>query len=104
MTRVILPPKRLGEIVTLNQFDFISQLAVNEVISFASFAVAVYSGTDPTPINLLNGLPSVQGTVVLQSIDGGVLGTIYEITCTAFTNAGQDLQLSGFLAIIPNVT
>jgi hypothetical protein len=103
VTRVILPPKRLGEIVTFNQFDFISQLGPNEVISFTTATVTVYSGTDPTPSNILNGLPLVNGTAVLQSVRGGVLGTIYEITVTAFTNAGQDLQLAGFLAIIPDV-
>lgn len=97
--KVILPAKRVGE--TRNfLFDFTSLLTQsNEDINSASFTVAVYSGVDSSPTNILSGTPSVSGAVVTQSFTGGVVGTIYQVVCTAVTNYQQHLQLQAFLAI-----
>lgn len=101
-SRVTLPAKKIGETVIV-PFDFISKLAVGETIFSATCTVSVYTGVDSNPSGLVDGTPTISGTVVNQLITGGVLGTIYSILVAATTSFGQTLELSGYLAIVPNL-
>lgn len=102
MSRVVLPPKLLGE--TVNEiFDFTSLLAVGETLSTASTTASVYSGTDASPSSIINGSASISGAKVTQSITGGTLGVLYELLCTVTTSASQTLSLSAYLAVAPNL-
>lgn len=102
MSRVTFPPKLSGSTILL-PFDFLSSLAVGETLSSASTTATVYSGSDSSPSSLISGSTSVSGSIATQKITGGVAGVIYEVLCTASTSAGETLQLSGYLAIVPDL-
>lgn len=102
MSRVTFPPKLASEKLAL-EFDFTSRLAASETISTKSVVAVVYSGSDPTPQNLIFGSATASGQVVTQLVRDGVLGVMYEVTCTITTSAGQTLQLAGYLAVVPNL-
>lgn len=102
MSRVIIQPKFTGEI--RNQtFDFISSLATAETISTQVVTCTVYSGVDPSPSSVIMGAATASGTIVTQKIGGGVAGVVYELRCTVTTSVGQTLQLTGYLAIVPEL-
>ena len=101
-TRIVTPSKKQGS--TLNiVFDFISLLGVSETISTQVTTCTVYSGVDASPSAVISGAASSSGTQVTQKVTAGVLGTIYELLCTITTSLGQTLQLSTYLAIIPDL-
>lgn len=97
---VELLPKLVGEVVP-RTFDFTSKLAVGETISSAAVTAAVYSGSDAVPTSIVSGGPSISGAVVTQNFTAGILGTIYQVTCTVQTSLSHTFQLSGYLAIVP---
>lgn len=101
--RVVINPKYLGETITISSFDFISRLLQGETISTAVVTNSVYTGVDPTPSAMINGAASFSGSVVSQSITGGVVGVIYALKCTITTSGGQTLQLTAYFAVIPDV-
>lgn len=101
-SRVILEAKYLAE-TKKYEFDFASMLAVGETISTQTCTATVYSGTDASPSSIISGSATASGTVVTQAITAGVLGVIYEITCTITTSASQTLVLTGFLSIVPKL-
>ena len=102
MSRVILEPKFDGETKTY-EFDFAADLATAETISTQNVTATVYSGTDASPSNLLSGSTTASGTVVSQNITGGTVGVIYKLLCNITTSAGQTLERSGYLAVIPDL-
>jgi hypothetical protein len=99
-------PKRQSETCYTSQpFDFIASLQISETISSVTMSASVYSGTDPNPNNILSGSPSIVNTTqVVQLITGGIVGVIYEVECKVTTSLSQQLVISGFLAIIPDLT
>jgi flagellar biosynthesis protein FliR len=102
-TRAHLDSKLAGETV-VETFDFISRLGVSETISAQTVTASVYSGVDANPSALVSGSASASGTVVSQAITGGVTGVTYVLLCTITTSAGQTLQLSALLTILPIAT
>ena len=100
--RITLPSKYASETI-LAAFDFTSNLAIGETISTQVCTCAVWSGTDASPSSVISGSATASGTVVSQKLTGGVLGVMYNVTCTITTSAGQTLALQGLLAIIPTV-
>jgi len=103
MSRQVLLPKYVGETRAV-VWDFTSQLSAGETISTAPTTASVYSGTDATPSGIISGSPTINGALVSQLITAGLQGNIYELLCTATTSASQVLQLSGFLAVLPELT
>lgn len=93
------PSKLVAENATL-PFDFASRLAAGETISTKSVAATVYTGTDASPSSIVSGSASSSGSIVSQLITAGTAGVIYLLTCTITTNAGQTLQLVGYLAVL----
>lgn len=102
MSRVVQPAKLLGETKTYT-WDFTSQLAASETILTAICTASVYSGTDASPSGLLSGLATISGQKVTQNLTAGVLGVIYEVLCSIVTSLGQTLQLSSYIAVIPDL-
>jgi len=100
--RVILPPKKIGETVA-EPADFISRLSGTEIINSCSCVASVYTGVDPNPSAILVGAAVFSGTVVTQTVTGGVLGTIYELLYVVNTSQNQRLELAAYLAIIPDL-
>ncbi len=105
MSRQIINNKLAGETCFVNPpFDFISRLAVGETILSQSVTASVWSGVDPSPSALISGVASViNGTQVQQLLTAGVLGVIYELLCKVTTSLGQNLEISAYLAIIPEL-
>lgn len=100
--RVALASKYPGE--TCNRvFDFTSQLGVGETISAASVTASVYSGVDPAPSGLIASSAAVSGAQVTQLLTAGVLGVVYELNCSAATSANETLQLTAYLAVVPEL-
>jgi len=101
-TRVTLQPKLVGE-TRAYSFDFLSRLAVGETISTQVCTASVYSGLDTSPSSLISGSATASGSVVAQTLTGGVAGVIYQITCTITTSASQTLQLLAYLPVLANL-
>ena len=98
----ILASKSTSSVIKI-PFDFISLLAPGDVLgSTHSVVVTVYSGIDFTPSVLLSGVTSKSGTVVTQTITGGLVGVIYTLVCSCNTVVGSTLIKVARLAIVPN--
>lgn len=102
MSRIVQPPKLLGETKTYT-WDFTSVMSAAETISSAVATASVYSGTDLIPGNLISGSASISGQKILQNLAAGTLGVLYEVLVTITTSLGQTLQLSSFLAVVPDL-
>jgi len=103
MNRIIIPAKRQGE--TLNQqFDFLSQLAVGETISTKVTTCTVFTGVDASPSSVINGAASNSGSIVTQSITGGIVGVVYILVCTITTSLSQTIKLAGYLYVEPDLS
>ena len=103
MSRVVQQPKTQGE-TKIYQWDFTSLLGTAETISTQVVSASVYSGTDGAPAGIVNGAASVSGSVVSQSITGGVIGVTYLLKCQITTSLAQTLQLNSFLVVEPDLT
>lgn len=102
MNRVELANKTSAE-TKVYSFDFADYLAEGETIDSAEVTLEVYSGEDSDPAAMLNGAAAIDGSSVLQSLQLGTEGVLYEATCEAETSEGQTLTLSGYLAVVPGV-
>ncbi len=102
MTRVVQPTKLLGETKTYT-WDFGGSLGPSETILSAVATASVYSGTDLIPGNLISGSASWSGSQVSQNLAAGTLGVLYEVLVTVTTSLGQTLQLSSFIAVVPDL-
>lgn len=102
MGRVILPAVFVGESVVLDQFDFLSGLQPSETLVGANATISLYSGTDPNPQALFQGI-SVSGSKALVQILPQILGNVYYLVVRVSTSASQVLELTGYLAIGPMV-
>ena len=102
MNRVELLPKLQGE--TASRYaDFISKLQSSETISSCSVTASVYSGNDSNPSGILNGSATISGTQVWQSLTAGVAGCVYELLFKAVTSLSNTYELSGYLAVTPDL-
>lgn len=84
--------------------NFSDVLQFGEGINGAGITVSVYSGTDPSPINLLSG-PATYDTSgnVTQNVQGGIPGTIYTIAFTVTgTNSHNYVKVGQLAVIAPN--
>jgi hypothetical protein len=100
--RVTLPSKKLGETVVIT-FDYISKLLAGETLVSAVCTSVVYTGVDSNPSAVITGTPTISGTQVNQLVTGGVLGTIYTIVAKATTSLSQIIELSAYLAVVPDI-
>jgi len=100
--RVIIPAKKQGETVIL-PFDFISKLSPGETILTASCSATTYTGADISPGAIIAGVATISGTVVNQLVTGGLLGVIYDVLARATTSLSQVIELSAYLAVVPDL-
>ena len=98
---IILKGKYQGETIKI-AFDFLSRLAVGETISTQAVSATTYSGTDASPSAIISGVATASGSIVTQTITGGVAGVIYNLVCAITTSLGQTLHISAFLAVQPD--
>jgi hypothetical protein len=97
--RAIIAPQRPGE-VAIVRFDFISSVQKTDAIVAQVVTASVYSGTDPNPENVIVGTATVNGTIVKQSIRGGLVGVTYALLCRCTTASGHNPEISAYLTII----
>lgn len=103
MPRQIIPAKMASE-VRFWKPDFTGLFASSgDTISTQAVTAAVYSGVDANPSAILSGSSSHTSLVVSQKITGGVLGVVYYLKCLATSSAGETIEVSSFLAIVPDV-
>lgn len=89
----MLPDKDPAESVVV-EFAFDGELAA---IDSATVVATLLNGADPDPAAMLDGLPQIQGTSVLQRVAGGVDQVNYKLRCTA--THGEDVRVRA--GIIP---
>lgn len=101
MSLIVSTPKTVGE-TRVQQFNFLSQLAVNETLTSAICTCVVWSGADANPSAVLSGNATVSTPTAYQKITGGVEGTIYLITCTGFTSQSNNPVIQTYVPIVSN--
>lgn len=94
----VLPQKAPGATLIV-PFNFTSVLSNGQTISGATTVATVWSGTDTNPSAIV-GSTSPSGTVVNQTLTGGVAGNIYKVTVTATASDGSVQVLMGYLAVV----
>lgn len=82
------------------QVDFLAQFPADAILSGASAAIEVYSGTETSTAGMV-GAVTYSGTVATIPVSGGVAGAIYLLTVTGVTAADGTATMSGFIAILP---
>lgn len=103
MPRQIIPSKMASEVWTW-QPDFTGLFASSgDTISSQATSAMVYSGVDASPSAILSGAPSHSGLVGSQKLTGGVVGVVYYLTFLATSSAGEVIEISAFLAVVPDV-
>jgi hypothetical protein len=85
-----------SEVVT---FDFTNKMRGETISGVVSVTIAVESGNDPSPSNMLNGAPAVSGFKVMQAIAGGIDGTNYYMRCQIQTSGNRTPVCGGVLAV-----
>jgi len=101
MSMIVIAPKAMGE-TRVQQFNFLSQLAVGETLTSAVTSASVWSGVDSNPSAVLSGTPAVTTPTAYQKVTGGTEGTIYLLTCTGVTSQGNSPIIQTYLAIVSN--
>lgn len=81
-----------NEVVTA---DFADRLAIGETITAFSTDADVTFGADLTPDAVLDGPPQLDGTIVKQLVQPGVLGNRYKIRFKVTTSSGRKLTDAG---------
>jgi hypothetical protein len=85
-------PKTSTEVVDLS-VDFKNRLADGETLQSATtWTATVYSGTDPSPGDVISGSASVSGTKAVQRVHQGVDGVTYCLLAKVTTSNGQELE------------
>lgn len=96
------PPKITGTTIILKA-DFAALIDVGVTLSAPVVTATVYTGTDASPSSIISGSASVSGSIVSQKITAGTEGVVYALKWQVTTSDSQTLQMTGFLALVPNV-
>lgn len=94
----MLTPKSAQEIEVFT-FDYYNLLSIGETLVSAAVSVTVSTGTDANPSAMLDGAPQIQGSQVLQLLQGGLSGVTYNLNCLVTTSKNQKLLLTGSLQV-----
>lgn len=81
-------------------FDFSTVLGTGETISSAAMNVEVVQGTDPAPLSILVGTPTINGSRVAQRISGGLDEVTYRLELTINTSASNIYTLVADLPVL----
>lgn len=98
-SRIVLAPKLAGA-TELRDVDFASQIGNGETISTKVVTAATYSGTDASPASIISGAATSSGSIVTQSLTGGVAGVQYLLTWTVTTSLSQTILITSFLTVL----
>lgn len=79
--------------------NFSDMLQFGESINGASATVVVFSGTDPSPTNILKASATYTSTEITQLVGGGIPGVIYSIAFLVTGTGGHNYVKVGTLAV-----
>lgn len=101
MRTFILQGKNASENIVVN-VPFADLLSVGETISSLTVTITVYSGADPTPSNVLYGVPTTDSTnlIAIFTLTGGVVGVTYIVSVLVTGSTGSIVQKQGYLSIV----
>lgn len=103
-SRVILPKKSTLEDLEV-LFGFQDQMTFGTSINGVAVNASVYSGVDPSPATILDGLPVLQDTYYIkQNITGGLQGVTYLLTCVVTTSNALELSRQAYLSVLNPAT
>lgn len=69
------------------RFDFSRLLSTGELLSNPIITASVVYGIDLSPAGIISGVPSIQGSKMLQKIIDGIAGVKYCLKAEADTNS-----------------
>jgi hypothetical protein len=95
-----LPSKLVWERIRV-EFNFSSELLLNETITAWEVTVAVQTGDDPSPDDMLTTRRFLLGPVASQWIIQGLPGVVYRLIGTAVGSTGKTYKLEKTLAVLP---
>ena len=99
-SRTILPAKDVTETIEAI-FNFQDQMPFGTTISGAAVTASVFTGVDPNPMAIINGVPAlVAGFNIKQEITAGVAGVIYLLVCSVAVSGGLVLTKEAYLSVI----
>lgn len=81
---------------------FSDLLQAGETINGASSTATVYSGTDPTPQNIVSGPASYTSTNVTQNITGGIAGVIYTVMVLVTATNSHNYAKVFYVSVVPD--
>lgn len=104
MNTFILPIKDTAESITCN-IPFSDLLGNGEIIISATVTITVFSGSDPTPSNVLLGAPTTDptNTILVFTLTGGLAGVTYVVSALVTGSTSNVVEKVGYLTVIsPN--
>lgn len=102
MKTFILPGKLTSENLTVN-VPFSDMIGNGEIVIAVVVTITVYSGIDPTPANVLLGVPTIDATntIAIFTLTGGVSGVTYIVAVQATGSSSNVAVKEGYLTVIP---
>ena len=103
MISVSVQSKAVAETRT-DAISFTPTLVSGQALFSASGSISVYSGNDPSPASVLSSVSLGSGSSVNAKVQGGVVGTIYQIRIDCVTtNPAGTVSAAYYLAVVPDV-
>ena len=86
--------------IDVQPFSFIKSMAPGETIASAVVTCELDDGNDPSPGSVLVGSPTIDGSMVRQTIQGNVADATYHIRCRAVLSSGREIVVAGLLPCV----
>lgn len=99
MQTVTFSEKSVSEVLPY-VVTFSDLLQTGETINGASCTATVYSGTDSSPQNIVNGPATYTATTVTQNITGGVAGVIYIVSMLVTASASHNYLKIFYISVV----
>jgi hypothetical protein len=101
MISFTLPPKGVSEVLGV-VFNYSRVLSGSETLTAASVTAVLYSGTDTNPSAIISGTPMITSPQATQTVTGGLVGNIYQLTCMATSSFGYTYAQTTLLSVVPD--
>lgn len=79
--------------------DMAGELPPGVTITDIDVTAAVIIGCDENPEDILVGNPGLNGTTIVQRVEGGIAGNTYALSFIVTTSDGEVLICQGFLPV-----
>jgi hypothetical protein len=99
MQTVTFSEKSVSEVLPY-VVTFSDLLQPGESLNGAACTATVYSGTDPTPANIIDGPATYNATTVTQNITGGVAGVIYIVSMLVTATGSHNYLKVFYISVV----